>query len=105
MGACHSWPSFESHPRPRIDPATYPWWKRHRIAKDEKLLDQQEADENVRRYSFLCHSSHYPQVGMKVIWKTEQGDRQGVIYKIEPCWDPKDMFKLFVVVTGSGEPS
>lgn len=96
--------TFETHSRPRIDPKTYPWWKRHRIKHDEKALDAQEERLNVRRYSFLCHSSRYPKIGMKVIWKTAEGDRQGTIYEIEPCRDPRDMFKLFVVVQGTGAP-
>ena len=97
--------TFESLPRPPIDPKTYPWWKRHRVTRDEKALDLKDTAVNARRYSFLCHSSRYPKIGTKVIWKNEMGDREGTIYKIEPCRDPRDMFKLFVIVTGSGEPS
>lgn len=55
---------------------------------------------NVRRYSFLCHSADTPVIGRAVIWTSKMGDREGTIYRIEPMGNPRDMFTLYVTVAG-----
>lgn len=58
-----------------------------------------ENQGDIRRYSFMVHTSQNPRIGREVIWKSaENHEVTGVIYRVEPCGDPRDMMTLYVKV-------
>lgn len=58
--------------------------------------------ESVARYSFLCHTSDHIEEGVTILWLNAKGEtRQGVVYDWKCLGDPRDMFKVFVLVEGA----
>jgi len=53
----------------------------------------------VRRVSFMVHAPGFVDEGMTAIWTARDGtSRTGTIYRVEPCFNPRDMYTLFVAV-------
>lgn len=91
-----------------LNPEDYPWWKKVRfggpswLERMEQRLDENDKALNRRRYSVPVHSSRTPRPGLKMIWRSETGDMIGTIYDYECMGNPRDMFKVWVVLEGTG---
>lgn len=52
-----------------------------------------------RRYTVMCHSSSWPEKGDSIRYKVKSGTIEAKIVSVKPCWNPRDMFTLEIVVT------
>lgn len=51
-----------------------------------------------RRYGVMVHTSGNPEMGDLIRYRAEGGVCEGIIYRVKPCWNPRDMFTLFFEV-------
>lgn len=63
------------------------WWKR-----------------SFRRTSVMIHSSDDPVPGDTLLYTAAGGDRAATIVDVQPCFDPRDMFKLVFEDIRPAEP-
>jgi hypothetical protein len=69
------------------------------VRADTRLQRLVDWWRGTRRYSFMVHCPCHPRAGQTVAWKAETGDRFGNIYRVDWCFNPEDMFTLFVALT------
>jgi len=55
-------------------------------------------DKSTRRYTFLCHTSQFPNLERKVLWSGCYGDVEGVIVDYRNLGNPKDMWEVTVQI-------
>ena len=58
------------------------------------------ADKIKKQYrkSVMVHSSVYPRKGDVIKYKVATGVREAEIYDVKPCFDPPDMFTLYLLM-------
>lgn len=54
--------------------------------------------KNRRRYTVLVHSMEDPYKGDRIVYMTQKGKKEAIIMEVESFPDPKDMFKLEIVI-------
>jgi hypothetical protein len=53
-------------------------------------------DDMIRHYSVMVHHTPMPEVGDTIRWKSKslRGYSEGEVFKVQPCFNPGDMYTL-----------